>query len=757
MTSGQPYRTALDMKKVEDTFRANLRQQIRLDEENYRANMTYLKTGQLPVSALPDTRTVTEKLLDVERMKVELQKKLLTITDGFEANKIVQNLSSDQLRFLSQNFGPIQEAMKKLYSVGVLADIFIDYLNRYIDKFNQNQGLDNNLQQQAGINEILLNSRTILDQMANVNDVNRIIQKIRSTGNTNNIILDELARLRDFINVLPNIVNDINKTNNAIIQNDLDALLNMVANDLPTNGQLDEINRKLDVAIRARDNLALGQILDDLQGLIMSNDDIQMQMGILQRSINQTNDTTSAILQQMATKDDFTEIIKQLQQIKIQQIKTSPETKRIIKELTEMRKMVDVLPTIINDSNMESNAQLKTQVNEILDRIVNDMPTNRQLESVRAQLYEAIRANDAIGIEGILQQLAQLVASNNDIIGRVGILQDNITQLKRDLRTGQAPEKEPAPINIRGPPPRLRGQPPDLSGEDVSQLKPVNPVRSLGDDFHSNVQTLYSRGFSESAKMGTSDKRDFITEALEVLEPILKDTTAEEIISRYSDDQSTNIMDVYNKELSELLDYVMGILKDNLFAPSGRGMKSKKMKGRGITLRKYTSEVLPTDVDYSKGIKASAKFVPMGRHLINVNQLNKDIIAIKRQKGSVINSLPSQRVSRNLSGVIKKIIGGSLPTFDEINDLSEDEKTYLSKVANETQINDKISIPTPKKSTDEQDVNQFEILRGQILAGNDSNEVVKKFKSIILKLSNKNMIPKGQVRELLLDLTALGH
>lgn len=744
MTSGQPYRTALDMKKVEDTFRANLRQQIRLDEENYRANMTYLKTGQLPVSALPDTRTVTEKLLDVERMKVELQKKLLTITDGFEANKIVQNLSSDQLRFLSQNFGPIQEAMKKLYSVGVLADIFIDYLNRYIDKFNQNQGLDNNLQQQAGINEILLNSRTILDQMANVNDVNRIIQKIRSTGNTNNIILDELARLRDFINVLPNIVNDINKTNNAIIQNDLDALLNMVANDLPTNGQLDEINRKLDVAIRARDNLALGQILDDLQGLIMSNDDIQMQMGILQRSIAQTNETTSAILRQMATKDDFTEIIKQLQQIKIQQIKTSPETKRIIKELTDMRKMVDILPTIINDSNMESNAQLKTQVNEILDLIANDMPTNRQLESVRAQLDAAIRANDAVGIEGIMQQLAQLVASNNDIIGRVRILQDNITQSRQSEDINQ-----PMPENLRRKP------------EDINQPISENLRRKPKPDENEMIAAINDMIIPKNdfARLPLREQKEYISKGLKLARPyLLTDFPIKNNNNKFTIRNWLSASIPYTEaERVEDLEEFDALTAIESLNQTLSEIISPKIRGRGITPRKYTSQVLPTDVDYSKGIKASAKFVPMGRHLINVNQLNKDIIAIKRQKGSVINSLPSQRVSRNLSGVIKKIIGGSLPTFDEINDLSEDEKTYLSKVANETQITDKISIPTPKKTTDEQDVNQFEILRGQILAGNDSNEVVKKFKSIILKLSNKNMIPKGQVRELLLDLTALGH
>lgn len=681
MSSGQPNRTPLDIKKVEDAFRANLRQQIRQDEENYKANMTYLRTGQLPVAALPDTRSVTEKLLDVERLKTELQKKLLTITDGFEANKIVQNLAPDQLTFLAQNFPPIQDAMKKLYSVGVLADIFIDYLNRYIDKFNQNRGLDNNLQQQAGITEILLNSRTILDQMANVNDVNKIIQKIRSTGARNDMVFLELAALRDFIEVLPNIVDDINKTNNAIIQNQLDILLNMVANDLPTNEQLEQVNRKLDVAIRARDNLALGQILDDLQGLLMSSDDIKLQMNILQQAVAQTNETTSNILAQMATKDDFTEIIRQLQQIKIQQIKTSPETKRIIKELTDMRKMVDILPTIIDDLNKTTTAPINAKLNEIMNRIRLDMPTNVELDEIKNKLDIGLQTQNNTVLTDVLEQLAQLVASNNDIKGHVGVLQDNITQLKRDLRTGQEPpsqpqrepEREPVPTNIRGPPARLRGEPSNLGS--------------------------YPSGYPFGRKNQTPPNLG-------------------------NEDET----------------------------PSGRGMK-----GKGITPRKYTSQVLPTDVDYNKGIKATAKFVPMGRHLININQLDKDIIAIKRKKGSVINTLPSQRVTRKLGGVIRKIIGGSLPTFDELNDLDDEEKLYLSKVASETQIGGKLSIPTPKKTSEEQDINQFEILRGQILAGNDSNEVVKQFKSIILKLANKNLIPKGQVREILLDLTTLGH
>jgi hypothetical protein len=106
---------------------------------------------------------------------------------------------------------------------------------------------------------------------------------------------------------------------------------------------------------------------------------------------------------------------------------------------------------------------------------------------------------------------------------------------------------------------------------------------------------------------------------------------------------------------------------------------------------------------------------------------------------------------------MRKIVGGSLPSYDELSSLTDDERVYLHKVARETRIDDKISIPTPKKDEDEKDINQFEILKGQILAGNDNLDVVKKFKAIILKLSRKDLIPKAQVKDLLLDLATLGH
>ena len=42
------------------------------------------------------------------------------------------------------------------------------------------------------------------------------------------------------------------------------------------------------------------------------------------------------------------------------------------------------------------------------------------------------------------------------------------------------------------------------------------------------------------------------------------------------------------------------------------------------------------------------------------------------------------------------------------------------------------------------------------MSGNDNTELVKKFKIKLMKLMKLNLIPKGQAKELLLELTELG-
>lgn len=605
--SGQPYKVPMDVSTAREAYLSNLKLRAELDDKNLQANKVFIKTGQLPVEPT-DTRNLTEKIADVERLKIDLRSKLLSITDGLNANKIVESLSPDQLTFLAQNFSPIQEQMKRMYSLGVLAEIFVDFLRKYIEKFNITKGVELGLQQSSA-NQLLANQRIIMQNMASKRDIQEINDAIDkySLQNTNlgKSIKQNLEQLQDVIDYLPETFAELNKADNAIQRAQLIEVVNNIVKELPTSQSIDELLKQLVIMARSRDRGGLIQILEKIDELTSSGLDLDEEIAIL-------------------------------------------------------RKIVD---------------------------------SNRPIE---------------------VEALASATASGEEV-------------------------QRATPINIP------KGQVLLMSSTDVNFNQGDNP-RAQGkskDQMVAYITNMFKYVKAEYAPEDPTNPR------YRTLIGFMEDFTG----SRKSNLSAYNV-----GQLKSATAEMNGLLVAKGYQVPMGGLGIRKMQGKGVAVaRSRPSEVLVEDIDYTHGIQPSAKFVPLGRYLINKRQLDKDIVAIKRPAGSTIPNLPSQRVSRNFGSVMRKIVGGSLPSYDELSSLTDDERVYLHKVARETRIDDKISIPTPKKDEDEKDINQFEILKGQILAGNDNLDVVKKFKAIILKLSRKELIPKAQVKDLLLDLATLGH
>jgi hypothetical protein len=184
---------------------------------------------------------------------------------------------------------------------------------------------------------------------------------------------------------------------------------------------------------------------------------------------------------------------------------------------------------------------------------------------------------------------------------------------------------------------------------------------------------------------------------------------------------------------------------------AGIGRRVGRPRGSGIV------KPLSERIDNTKGIKQGHTHVPFGKYIINKNRLDDDIFSFKHVKGYGVKGYPSKKISRNLSNVIKTIIGGGVPKFNELSNLSEDEKNYLHTVTSKAGIMDKLSVPTPSKDTMEQDIHQFEVMKGEILAGNDSTVLIKKFKLLLLKLSKNGTLPKRESQEIMEDLIQLGY
>jgi hypothetical protein len=165
-----------------------------------------------------------------------------------------------------------------------------------------------------------------------------------------------------------------------------------------------------------------------------------------------------------------------------------------------------------------------------------------------------------------------------------------------------------------------------------------------------------------------------------------------------------------------------------------------RMKGRGFN----KSLVEPT-----QGPQQDPRYIKFGKFLINTKKLKDDILSLRREKGTPIQNLPVYKMSRPFANVIKKIIGNGIPDDNDYLDLTDDEKRYLHKVSKASDLNNKIKIPTPSKDEDEKDLHLFNVYKGEIMAGNDSKELINKFKLLLNKLGKKNILNKKEVDDLI--------
>lgn len=184
----------------------------------------------------------------------------------------------------------------------------------------------------------------------------------------------------------------------------------------------------------------------------------------------------------------------------------------------------------------------------------------------------------------------------------------------------------------------------------------------------------------------------------------------------------------------------------------GTGLK----KGRGRPKGSGISRKFEDKVDTNKGIQPDRRYISFGKYLINNSKLNEGTVSLRTPKGVNVIGYPSQRITPQLTSVFKKIVGGGVPSFKELTDLNENERNYLYNVSKKAEILDKLSIPSPSKDQEDKDIHDFQVMKGEILSGNDNKDLIKKFKIHMSKMVRAGSLPKKEVADIMTDLIELG-
>ena len=216
---------------------------------------------------------------------------------------------------------------------------------------------------------------------------------------------------------------------------------------------------------------------------------------------------------------------------------------------------------------------------------------------------------------------------------------------------------------------------------------------------------------------------------------------------KYSKDQLT---EMYESSVP----LIEGMLKTGSRSRSGseasEGSGIHKMKGTGIT-KPYRQSIKHL---IDKPIEKPKPYTPFGRYFINKHRLHDDIIALRSPSGNVVQGMPTEKVSSSLGHVVRTLVGGGLPSYEHINALSQDEKRKLSNICHKCRI-DSPAVPN-MKGEGQAEEDRFNILRGEITAGNDNPKIAREFKTILLKFMNEGRIPRQQGNDILHEMLALG-
>ena len=187
-------------------------------------------------------------------------------------------------------------------------------------------------------------------------------------------------------------------------------------------------------------------------------------------------------------------------------------------------------------------------------------------------------------------------------------------------------------------------------------------------------------------------------------------------------------------------------------SPSESIKKQNIIFGSGIKVHKK-----PVTLQTDKAVLPSNKYSQFGRYIINNDKLENDILMLRYAKGGQIASLPTQKVSKNLIKAVSNIVNTQKLDYEDISNLQDEEKTHLHTILEKSRLADKFKVPNPNQCDFDKENHRFQILKGEILAGNNSPSLIKEFKLLLVKLMNQKRLPKGQGSEIMSDLLLLGY
>jgi len=165
--------------------------------------------------------------------------------------------------------------------------------------------------------------------------------------------------------------------------------------------------------------------------------------------------------------------------------------------------------------------------------------------------------------------------------------------------------------------------------------------------------------------------------------------------------------------------------------PRGRGLIKTKKIGSGIS------------------ILNTPKHLEFGKFVIDKHRLDQQGILHFKHKSLGNTKFKPFPVSEDTRELMNDVLATGKMNHKYFSKLPNSEQSYLYNVIQGAGLLDHFKLKLPNNKEDE---NQFEVLKGEYLAGNNSVKLIRELRALVVKFSNEGKITKRQMTDLLLEI-----
>jgi len=158
----------------------------------------------------------------------------------------------------------------------------------------------------------------------------------------------------------------------------------------------------------------------------------------------------------------------------------------------------------------------------------------------------------------------------------------------------------------------------------------------------------------------------------------------------------------------------------------------------------FTDEIVGTGYGMSDNT-----YINIGKYLVHRNNLLGGKLQVRSPNKNQVYGFKSQNITNNIKDILLKLNKKEPISFKDVDKLNEQEKNQLYTIGKKLHVSELFDIPSTLKSNEDKLKDEFFLLRGSIMAGNNNPDLLRKFKIVLLKMKNNKLISLQEYNEVL--------